>query len=149
MSSLTAEEEKLIYNIEVLGMTQVRAAELSGAPTSALQRSEVKMAREKLRGHVREQTKITREDVVAGLQEAVEMSRMISDPMAMIAAWRETAKILGFDKPAEINIHISGDVKEIRRQVRALPEQELLRLADENNVIDADFYDLTGQGVHE
>lgn len=142
MSTLTAEEEKLIYNIEVLGMTQVRAAELSGAPTSALQRPELKMAREKMRQYVREKSKITREDIVAGLQEAVEMSRIVSDPMAMIAAWRETAKILGFDKPQEVHLVITGDVKELRRQVRALPEQELLRLADENNIIDADFYDL-------
>lgn len=149
MSALTAEEEKLIYNIEVLGMSQVRASELSGAPTSVLQRPDIKIAREKLRTHVREQTKITREDVVAGLQEAVEMSRMISDPMAMIAAWRETAKILGYDKPAEVHITITGDVKELRRQVRSLPEQELLRLADQSNVIDADFYDLTGTGAHE
>ena len=121
-------------------MTQTRAADLSGAPTSALQRADVKFAREKLRGHVREKTQITREDVVAGLQEAVEMSRIIADPMAMIAAWRETAKILGYDKPAEINVIISGDVKEIRRLIKALPEQELLRLADESNIIDADFY---------
>lgn len=140
MSSLTPDEEKLIYNIEVLGMTQTRAAELSGVPTSALQRADVKFAREKLRQHVREKTQITREDVVAGLQEAIEMSRVITDPMAMIAAWRETAKILGYDKPAEINVIISGDVKEIRRLIKALPEQELLRLADESNIIDADFY---------
>jgi hypothetical protein len=140
---LTADEQKLVYNIEVMGMTQLRAAQLCGLETTyanILMRPEVKIAREKLRAHVREQVKITREDVVAGLQEAIEMSRMITDPMAMIAAWRETAKILGFDKPAEVHITITGDIRELRQQIKSLPEAELLRLADESNIVDADFY---------
>lgn len=149
-NGLTEQEHQLLYNCEVLKMTQQRAAELAGYasfPSGIMKKPEMLAAREKMRQYVRERAKITREDIVAGLQEAVEMSRIVSDPMAMIAAWRETAKILGLDKPQEVHLVITGDVKELRRQVRALPERELLRLADENNIIDADFYDLGSADV--
>jgi len=143
MNTLTPEEQKLVYNIEVLGMPANRAADLCGMTTTymnALTKPEVMEARAKLKGHLRASTSITREDVIAGYKEAIDMARMMNEAMPMIAGWTAISKILGFDKPQEVKIVIESNVREMRKQIRALPESELLRLADESNIIDGDFY---------
>lgn len=148
MSELSPDEQKLIYNIEVLGMPAARAADLCGMTTTyknALIRPEVQEARAKLKNQLRQSTSITREDVVNGYKEAIDMARLMNDAMPMIAGWREISKILGFDKPQEIKVTIEGGVREMRRQIRSLPESELLRLADESNIIDGQFYELDGE----
>lgn len=145
MNTLTPDEQKLVYNIEVLGMTAERAAELCGMTTTyknVLVKPEVMEARAKLKTHLRHATAITREDVISGLKEAIEMAKLINEPMPMIAGWNAISKLLGYDKPQEVKITIEGNVREMRKQIRALPESELLRLADDSKIIDADFYPL-------
>lgn len=145
---MTPEENKLVHNIEVLGLTQQRAGELAGIPSpgKALAKPEVIEAREKLRQHMAVTTQITRESVIEGIKDAIDMARIINEPMPMIAGWQAISKILGYDKPATINVTINGDVREMRRQIKALPETELLQLADETGIIDADFYPVAGNG---
>ena len=48
---------------------------------------------------------LQRESVLEGLQEAVAMAREERNPMAMIAAWREIGKLLGF-----YTAHVKVDV---------------------------------------
>lgn len=142
--SLAAEEQKFLYNLEVLGMPPERAAVIAGITDTnypnILARPDVQLAREKMRGQLRQSVQLTREDVINGYKEAIDMARIINEPMPMIAGWTAISKLLGFDKPQEVNITINGDVREVRRQIRAMPEVELLKLADENSIIDGDFY---------
>lgn len=142
-TELSPEEQKLVYNIEVLGMPAERAADLCGMSTTyknALVKPEVMAARAKLQTQLRHASSVTREDVLNGYKEAIEMARIINEPMPMIAGWTAISKLLGYDKPQEVKITIESNVREMRKQIRALPEAELLRLADDNNVIDGDFY---------
>lgn len=145
---MTPEENKLIHNIEVLGLPKQRAGELAGIVNTdyALNKPEVAEAREKLRQHMAVTTAVTRETVIEGIKEAIDMARIINEPVPMIAGWTQIAKLLGFDKPATINVTITGDVREMRRQIKALPEAELLQLADETGIIDADFYPVADNG---
>lgn len=139
---LSEQEETLLYNIEVLGLSERRAAEVAGVSNyhTVLKRSRVAAAREQLRASLRVRVQITREDVIAGLKKAVDQADILADPMAQIAGWREIAKILGYDKTPNINITLTGTLEEQKGQIKSLSNAELLRLSGQAGVIDADFH---------
>lgn len=141
-SDLSEEESRLLYNVEVLGLNVKRAGELAGvsSPNNVLKRAHVMVAQEQLRNALRVRVQITREDVIAGLKDAVDQAKILADPMAQIAGWREIAKILGYDKTPTINVHLSGSAAQIRQQVQQLSTQQLLEMSGNEKVIDADFY---------
>jgi len=144
---LSEAEQKLVYNIEVLGMSQSRAAELAGIahPQPVLRRPEVIDAREKLRAAMQQRAEITKDDVVAGIKKAVDQADLLADPMAQIAGWREIAKMLGYDAPREVRVTISSEANTRRRQIAQLDDSELIDLLGAEDIIDADFYELNGR----
>ena len=72
---------------------------------------------------------VTRETVIHELQEAIEIARAQGNPAAMIAGWREIAKICGFYAPEQRKVEMSvTDAGEIRRLER-MSDAELLSLA--------------------
>lgn len=135
-------EQQLLYNIEVLGLSVKRAGLMAGVdnPQGALQRTTVAAAREKLRSALRERVNITREDVVAGIKNAVDQAVILADPMAQIAGWREIAKILGYDKTPNVNVHIQGTLDQVQRQFRGMSVEDLMREAGQPGIVDAAFY---------
>ena len=139
---LTEQEQELLYNVEVLRVPVRRAGEMAGVsdPYSMLKRPAVVVARDKLRTELRGNVNITREDVIAGLLEAIDAAKVTGDALPQIAGWREIAKMLGYDKTPNVNIHIQGNLAQVRRQMQGLPMEELLREAGQQNIIDADFY---------
>jgi len=52
---------------------------------------------------------ITRQQAIQGLLEAVEMARERRDPGAMIGAWRELGKMLGYYAPERVRVTASTD----------------------------------------
>ena len=144
--ALTADEEKFLYNLEVLGMTQLRAAQLAGvaSPQDVLRRADVVTARTKLREAVRARAAITKDDVVHGIKDAIDQAVLITDPMAQIAGWREIAKMLGYDAPREVRVTISHDLSMRRRQIAQLPDDALVEMLGADDVIDADFSEVHG-----
>lgn len=143
---LTEAEQKLVYNIEVLGMSQQRAADLAGvaSPQQVLRRSDVADARAKLREAVARRVEITKDDVIAGIKKAVDQADVLADPMAQIAGWREIAKMLGYDAPREVRVTISSDLNTRKRQIAQLDDDELVEMLGAEDVIDGDFYVLDG-----
>lgn len=137
---LDEKEQQLLYNVEVLRLPVSRAGEVAGIanPHAAMQRPHVLAAREQLKMSLRDRTNITRDDVIQGLREAIEQAVVLADPMAQIAGWREVAKILGFDKTPNVNIHLNGSLA--AKQIQAMPLEELMRLSGNENVLDTDFY---------
>lgn len=74
---------------------------------------------------------VTRQKVIRELQEAVDEARRIGDPMAMIAAWREIARICGLYAPERVTVGIEADpstAAELRR-METLSDAELAVLA--------------------
>lgn len=144
---LSEAEQQFVYNIEVLGMTQQRAAEIAGvaSPQHVLKRPDVVDAREKLRSVVRQRVEITKDDVIAGIKKAVDQADLLADPMAQIAGWREIAKMLGYDAPREVKITISADASLRKRQIAQLDDGELIELLGADDVIDAEFYEVDGR----
>lgn len=142
-TTLSEPEQQFLYNLEVLGLPQARAAEmagLTGAPHDVLKRPHIVSAREQVKAATRARVNITKDDVVRGYQDAIGQAVLLSDPMAQIAGWREIAKILGYDGAKEVHLHLNGDVKQVRRQIAQLNDNELVKLLEADNVIDGDFY---------
>lgn len=82
----------------------------------------------KARDEMKNATGITREDVLAGLQEAAMFAKLMADPQAMVRAWSEIGKMLGFYAPEVKKVeHNFG--KETREVLRNMNDQELLQLA--------------------
>lgn len=148
MDGLTPQEERFLHNMEVLGIPQVRAAELAGVanPTQTLQKPAVAERRLQMRDAVRSRVNITKDDVIVGLKEAIDHAKLTDEPMAQIAGWREISKMLGYDAPKQVNIVLSGDVKQVRKQISALTDAELIESLGAQDVIDADFYEVKRLG---
>ena len=50
---------------------------------------------------------ITRKDVITGVLEAVAMARAQGEPMAMIAGYRELARMMGFNAPEAHRVEVT------------------------------------------
>lgn len=140
---LDEQEQALLYNVEVLGLSVKRAGIVAGVeyPQQVLQRSNVMAAREKLRSALRERLQITREDVVTGIKNAIDQAVILADPMAQIAGWREIAKILGIDKTPNVNVHIQGTIEQVQKQLQGMSLDQLMKEAGSlGTTVDADFY---------
>ena len=54
-------------------------------------------------------SEITRDDVLEGFKDAIAIARTQSEPMTMIAGWREVGKMLGMYE-AKLKIEITGEL---------------------------------------
>ena len=70
--------------------------------------------------------RVTRSAVLTGLQEAIDIARVRSDPSAMIAGWREIAKMCGYYAPERKQIALRSDRDPLRTQYEAMSDAELL-----------------------
>lgn len=136
--------KRLIHNVEVLGMPISRAGELAGVsnPHHALKDPRAVAMRASLKATLKSRAQVTREDVVIGIRDAIDQAVLMSDSRAQIMGWSEISKMQGYEKPRaiEINLNVSNNV--LKKEVQQLSDTELLRLVDEREVIDADFYEL-------
>lgn len=71
---------------------------------------------------------MSRERLLVELRGAAELAKELRQPMAMIAAWREIAKVCGFYEPERVRVEmdLSGDMEMARLQ--KLPDSALLAM---------------------
>ena len=145
---LTEQETLFLYHVEVVGMPVVRAAELCGvkSPHYLLKKPHMVEARARFRDAARGNIDFTRDDVVAGFKDAIDQAKVLADPMAQIAGWREIAKIKGYDKQPQLVLNLHGTVEQFKKELQHMPTEQLLELAG-SNVIDADFYRVRADDV--
>ena len=67
---------------------------------------------------------VTRQKVLDGLMEAIEQARAQTNPMGMIAGYREIARLLGLYEPTRIALDVAPDLGRFERMTDA----ELLAL---------------------
>lgn len=72
---------------------------------------------------------LAREEVVRGLLAAIDMARVQGDPAAMIAGWREIAKMCGYYAPERKQITLSGERHKLRTQLEAMSDADLIGIA--------------------
>lgn len=73
--------------------------------------------------------KITRNTVIAGLKEAIDMSRTIGEPAIMVAAWREIGKMCGFYEPVKVKVDLTSGGVSLQTRLTTLTDADLLKLA--------------------
>lgn len=71
----------------------------------------------------------TRDKAVKLLYEAIDMSRILEDPTSVIRAVQELNKMHGFLAPEIHEIRLSEDLSKRQRQIKELPDEQLLELA--------------------
>lgn len=71
---------------------------------------------------------MTRQRVMDGLLEGIEMAKLMSEPASMISGWREIGKMCGYYEPVKhtLDVNVKGEVTV--RQLNALSDAELLKL---------------------
>lgn len=145
-SDILSDREQDFVDKIMEGLPPTTAAKMSGTSpgyTAHLPRVQAEVAR--ARAEVEDATLLKRLDTINGILEAIQMAKLISDPTSMIRGWVEIGKILGHYAPEEKIIHITGDQAKLRRQLEDLTDDELYEIANNKNVIDADFTDVSQQ----
>lgn len=77
-------------------------------------------------------SEVTRDDVIAGFQDAIAIARQQSEAMGMIAGYREIGKMLGMYE-TKVKVEITGGAGEIQRQLQGMSDAELLRMISERS----------------
>ncbi len=76
---------------------------------------------------------VTRAAVLQGFEEAIEVARLRSDPSAMIAGWREIAKMCGYYAPERKQVQLSVDARVQRNELERMTDAELAELIAEGD----------------
>jgi hypothetical protein len=71
---------------------------------------------------------LAREDVLAGLLEAVAQAKEQRNPMAMISGWREIGKMMGYFAPGRINLDVDIVSMAQRDRLERMTDSELLKI---------------------
>ena len=103
------------------------------APVTAsrlLRKANVQLALRARHQEIETQLQITRQGVLDGLQEAVELARAQANPTALIGAWREIAKMCGYYAPERKHVELSVSGERTMHEIQALSDEELLALSD-------------------
>ena len=142
---------KAIEAVTVMGMTHKEAAEYSGlSPKSIgtlLSDPKVKQYIAKLQRQEEKKFKISREQVLEGIMEAIQDAKLLSEPATQIRGWEQIAKMEGFFAPERREVDLPEDTKEMIRSLQDLDSDTLARLAGQDNIIDLnddDFKQLDG-----
>jgi len=133
---LTAKQERFVAEYLVDG-NGTQAALRSGysARTARviayenLLKPAVRTALQARQGVIARQVDLTRQDVLAGLLEAVALARQQANPAGMIAGLREIAKMCGYYAPERTQITLSGESQKLRTQLEAMSNADLIGIA--------------------
>lgn len=71
---------------------------------------------------------LEKEDVLAGLLQVVELGRQNGEPMPVIRALVEVAKLCGFYAPEVVKVPLSGEAERLKRKYTAMSDDELLEI---------------------
>ena len=74
------------------------------------------------------EAELSRAATLKGFQEAIEIARLRSDPSAMIAGWREIAKMCGYYAPERKQVQLSVDARAQRDELARMTDAELAEL---------------------
>jgi len=73
---------------------------------------------------------VTKERVIAELEQAIELARQKGDPMAMIRGWAEIGKLIGAYAPERRKVELSIDGAVMQSKLTAMSDAELLAIAE-------------------
>ena len=80
---------------------------------------------------------VTRERVLAELEKAIDVAREQRNPAAMIAGWREVARICGYYAPERQRLDVTVEGWRLRSQFEAMTDAELLAVVAGGEQLDS------------
>lgn len=78
---------------------------------------------------------MSRERVMNGLEEAIDMARTLADPQAMIAGWREVGKMCGYYAPVQVKVDVNINDNSAYARLSRMSDAELLALAEKDKLV--------------
>jgi phage terminase small subunit len=96
--------------------------------TENLQKPAIRQAIAALRSDNAARLDLTRQDVLAGILEAIEMARVMADPAAMLAGYRDLARMCGFNEPEVHRVEASPSASAVVARFVAMTDDELAAL---------------------
>lgn len=96
----------------------------------------------------RKEMKVTRDTVQGIIMEAIEMGRLMSDPLALIRGAQELNKMCGFYAPEKKELHLSASQRRRIEQFDGMPDEELVKVVEEGTVkdiIEAEFSEIPNE----
>ena len=98
-----------------------------GSQSHRLDRNElVQTALAERREELSSATQITRAGVLNGILDAIEMARVMADPMAMLAGYRDISKMMGYNAPEVKKVEISDTSNALARKIKSMSDEDLL-----------------------
>lgn len=141
-SELTDDEASFIYHAEVLGMPTRAAALQAGMPVSRAYEPHIVQARETVRKQLSSTLRVTKDDVMLGITDAIHRARVLAEPITEIAGWKEIAKMQGYYAPQKVDVNLTSSVEALNEQVKRMSDEELLQNLGAGAVVDAEFYEV-------
>ena len=137
MTRLTPRQEKFVEHY-ALCSNAAEAARLAGysAKTArvtgpeTLSKPAVKAALEARQAVFRQELRVTKEDVIAGILSAIRVAREQQNPAAMIQGCVQLAKLCGFYEPEVMRVELTGDGKRLQAKYEAMSDAELLAIIE-------------------
>jgi hypothetical protein len=88
---------------------------------------------------------LSREDVMNGLKESIDMAKLMSEPATMIAGWREIGRLCGYyeAKKIDINVNVNGSIA--MERMNKMSDADLLKIIEEASLTGVDQA-LIGEG---
>ena len=96
--------------------------------TENLQKPAIRQAIEALRRDNAARLDLTRQDVLEGILEAIEVARVVAEPAAMLAGYRDLARMCGVNEPEVHRVEVSPSASAVVAQFVAMTDDELATL---------------------
>lgn len=146
---LTAKQRLFVQFHVEQRMTPSAAARMAGYTGASMGQTAWQLMRhpkiQKAIAELREEyaiaSRMTKQQVIDGFMEAINMGRVMSDPVAMISGWREIGKMCGFYEPTKTKVEVSVEGKVLIERLNTMSDAELLQLAGgDKSVLEGEFH---------
>jgi len=83
---------------------------------------------------------MTKQKVIEGFSDAIDLARIKADAIAMIAGWREIGKMCGLYEATKTELKVSLRGQVLIQRLNSMSDEELLALAEEDpSVLEGEF----------
>lgn len=95
-----------------------------------LRKPQIKVAIQARQAATALELKVTKQQVIADILEAIQTARLQSNPNAMIQGARELGKLMGFYSPDLVEVHMSTNDVVLKARYEAMSDEELMSVID-------------------
>ena len=132
-TDLSPRQEKFVEHYSLCG-NAAEAARLAGYSPSSAKVQACRLTNDnrviaeiaKRRKAYQQELQITKDDVLSGLLNAIQLAKEQQNPAAMISGLAQIAKLCGFYEPDVSRIELSGETLRLKHQFAAMSDDELL-----------------------